>query len=339
MQKLTLNRKYILLGILFFCSTKMISQIDEQTQSEFSNLIKDAIYFTDQYVTPATDAAVYQAASAWMVTPKKAELWDFVVGLHVNTFFVPKADRVFRISNDDLQFFDIVDGNDALTPTALGNRDYVTLSGMLGGSEILMKTPEGINRETVIYPYLQGALGLWKGTELIVKFAPEIKLKNVNYQVYGAGVKHNISQYFPKLNESKIHIATLLAYSKEDLTVNFLDIETKYGNFGFTRLNSQIDTYQFQINASKEFNKLEIAGGLILNSSNFEYFVAGKRGEIEEVIPLRSILNEQLQTISKTKFNCIGEISARYQISKFFIQPTIAFGKFVNSNIAVQYSI
>jgi hypothetical protein len=33
----------------------------------------------------------------------------------------------------------------------------------------------------------------------------------------------------------------------------------------------------------------------------------------------------------------MGEISGRYQFSKIFVQTTIAFGKFVNSNVSVQY--
>ena len=33
----------------------------------------------------------------------------------------------------------------------------------------------------------------------------------------------------------------------------------------------------------------------------------------------------------------MGEISGRYQISKFYVQSSIAFGKFVNGNIGVQY--
>ena len=103
-----LNKKFrVLVGFLILLNTNLYSQIDASTQSEFSNLIKDAIFFTDQYVTPATDAAVYQAASAWMVSPKKAELWDFTIGLHFNTFFVPKSDRSFRLSNDQLSFFTI----------------------------------------------------------------------------------------------------------------------------------------------------------------------------------------------------------------------------------------
>ncbi|CAM3954119.1 DUF6588 domain-containing protein [Flavobacterium antarcticum] len=301
------------------------------------NLIQDAIYFTDHYITPATDAAVYQAASSWVNTPQKAERWDFTLGIHMNTFLVPKSDRSFRLNNSDLSFFQIENQDSALTPTALGSNEFVTLKGVLGGSDVILKSPEGVDRDVIIYPYLQGALGIGFGTELIAKFSPQITLKNVQYQVYGLGLKHSISQYFQTIESKNFFISTLVGYAREDLTVNFLDVETQYGNLGFNALNSLIDTWQFQINASKKWNKFELSSGIIANTSSFEYKVKGKKGKIEEVLPLQNVLNNELKQIANDKFNCIGEIAGRLEISRFFVQTTIAFGKFVNSNIALQY--
>lgn len=324
-----------IIAIMLSCFTANAQS--EETIQDFNNLIDDAIFFTDKYITPATDAAVYQAASGWMSTPKKANLWDFTLGLHVNTFLVPQSDRQFRLSNSDFSFFAIDGADSAITPSALGSDEFVTLIGTLNDEPVEVKSPEGVNRETIIYPYLQGALGLWKGTEVIAKFSPEITLKHVNYQVYGIGLKHNLSQYFKKLEAKKINIAALAVYSKEDITVEFLDVQTGYGNLGFTSLNSLIDTWQFQLSAAKEFKKLELSAGFIMNTSNFEYEIQGKKGEIEEIIPLHEIVNDRLKEIYKTKSNYIGELSARYQFSRFYLQTSIAFGKFVNSNISLQY--
>ncbi len=313
------------------------AQTSEATLQELGNLVNDAIFFTDKYITPATDAAVYQAASSWMSTPKKKNLWDFSMGIHMNGFLVPPSDRKFTISNSDFSFFTIQEGETASTPSALGDAQYVTLVGELNGEQVLLKSPEGIDRETVVYPYLQGALGLLYGTELVAKFSPKITLKNVEYQVYGIGLKHNFSQYFKALEKRKIHLAALAAYAKEDISVAFLDVQTSYGNLGLNSLNSLIDTWQLQFNASKEFKRLELSCGFIMNTSDFEYAVNGEKGEIEEIIPLQQILNTKLKEIYKTKNNYIGEIAGRYQFSNFYIQTSIAFGKFANSNLSFQY--
>lgn len=334
-------RNSVLKGIVLafvFCASKANAQSSQALQ-ELGDLIGDAIFFTDKYITPATDAAVYQAASGWVNTPKKAKLWDFTLGLHGNVFFVPQSDRSFRLSNSDLSFFTIENQSvdSALTPSTLGSDQYVTLIGELDGSPVSLKTPEGINREVVFYPYLQASLGLLYGTEIIAKFSPKVNLKNVEYQVYGLGLKHNLSQYFAGLERRNLHLSVLAAYSKEDLTVRFLDVQTSYGNLGLNALNSLIDTWQFQLNGAKRFNKFELSAGFIMNTSEFEYKVNGPKGAIEEIIPLQSVLNGELKSIAKTKFNCIGEVSGRYQFSQFYIQPTVAFGKFVNSNLSLQY--
>jgi hypothetical protein len=331
------NQFAVKIGI-FLCSIfSAQAQTSQATLEELGNLVNDAIFFTDKYITPATDGAVYQAAAGWMDTPKKKNLWDFSLGFHINTFLVPQSDRKFSIANSDFSFFTIQESTTAETPSALGNRDYVTLVGTLDGEQVLLKTPEGINRETVIYPYLQAALGLPYGTELIAKFSPRTTLKNVEYQVYGLGLKHNLSQYFKSIENKKVHCAALFAYSREDISVAFLDVQTAYGNLGLNSLNSLIDTWQLQFNAAKEFKKLELSAGLIMNASDFEYAVNGEKGEIENIIPLQQILNNKLKSIYKSKNNYIGEVAGRYQLGHYYLQTSVAFGKFVNSNVSLQY--
>jgi len=325
-----------LFGLLFTSSSKLMAQTPT-IDPAIGALIQDAIYFTDLYITPAADAAVYQAASSWVNTPQKADLWDFTFGVHVNTFFVPQSDRNFRLNNSDLSFFQIEGQDSALTPTALGSDQYVTLKGVLGGSDVILKSPEGVDREVVIYPYLQGSLGVGFGTEMVAKFSPQITLKNVEYQVYGLGVKHSLSQYFKSIENKNYFFSALVGFSKEDLTVNFLDVETQYGNLGFNALNSLIDTWQFQINGSKKWKKFELSSGIIANTSSFEYKVKGEKGQIEEILPLQDILNTELKAIANQKFNIIGEVSGRFDFRHFFVQTTLAFGKFVNSNISLQY--
>jgi len=259
------------------------------------------------------------------------------LGLHSNIFLVPKADRKFQIQNSDFQFFQIEGATSATVPTALGNDNQVYLVGNLGGQQVRFKTPEGINQETVIYPYLQAGIELPYGFEFIARYSTKTKLKRGDYQVYGFGLKHNLSQYFSKIETKKIYFSAAAIYSKEDISFDFLDINTAYGNLGINNLNGLVDTFHFQLNVSKEFKRFELITNFIVNHSSFEYIVSGKKGSIEEVIPIQYVINGLLERIAKDKTNVLGEISGRYQISKIYLQSSIAFGKFVNGNIGVQY--
>lgn len=333
-------RKSVKISVLllaFLCFANKAKSQTSQTFEDIGHLLNDAILFSDQYITPATDAAVYQAASGWMTSPKKRKLWDVTLGLHSNVFFVPKRDRSFEIKNSDFSFFQIEGATSATVPTALGNDSQVYLVGDLDGEQIRLKSPEGIDQETVFYPYLQGSVGLWFGTEALVKYSTKTKLKKGDYQVYGFGLKHSFSQYFKVLEAKKINLAGLVVYSKEDISFDFISIPTQYGSLGINRLNGLVDTWQFQVNGSKEFKNFELMAGIIANTSKFKYVVGGDKGEIEDVIPLQEILNKKLEEIYKTKTNVIGEISGRYQIKKVYLQSVVGFGKFVNTNFSVQY--
>jgi hypothetical protein len=333
-----MRKSSIIIGMFaaFFFTQKVKGQSSTELE-QIGYLLSDALLYSEQYIIPATDAAVYQASSAWVNSPKKKEKWKVTFGVHTNVFFVPKSDRKFSIQNDDFQFFEIEGATTATVPTALGNDDQIYLVGDLDGEEVRLETPEGIDQETVVYPYLQGGIGLPYGFEFLARYSTKTKLKKGYYQVYGFGLKYNLSQYFPKIEAKNIYFSAAAIYSKEDISFDFLDINTSYGNLGIDNFSGLVDTYHFQLSASKEFKKFELITNLIINRSSFEYIVDGKKGAIEEVLPVQDVINDLLTRISKDKTNILGEVSGRYQISKFYVQSSIAFGKFVNGNIGIQY--
>lgn len=339
MQKLTLKLlKNITVICLFGFFTKSNGQTSSQLE-EIGYLLGDALFYSEKYLIPATDAAVYQASSSWMISPKKKKVWTATFGLHGNLFFVPKSDRNFDIKNDDFNFFEIENQTSATVPTAIGNDDRVYLIGDLDGEQIRLRTPTGIDQETMFYPYLMGAVELPYGSELVVRYSTRTQLKRGEYQVFGIGLKQNLSQFFPKMEEKNLHFALMGMYSNADMTFDFLDIQTQYGNLGINRISGLVDTYHLQLSVSKEIKRFEIMTNLIVNRSNFKYEVSGDKGSIEEILPIQDIINELLATIAEPKTNVLGEVSIRYQISKFYLQNSIAFGKFVNANIGIQYQL
>ena len=47
-------------------------------------------------------------------------------------------------------------------------------------------------------------------------------------------------------------------YSNEDISFDFLDVNTSYGNLGINNLNGIVDTFHYQLSVSKEIKKFEI---------------------------------------------------------------------------------
>lgn len=330
----------IIAASLFFCSGSLCAQTDVALiTQQIGLLIDDTMLFSDKYVTPATDAAIYQASSGWVSSPKKAELWDVSVGIHGNVFITPYKDRSFLIKNSDFKFFQLEQGASAQVPTALGDKRQVYLSGELDGSKIRLETPEGMDMDVVSYPYLQGAVGLPFGAELMVKYSTRVKLKKSEYQVFGVGLKYNFSHYFKTLNDQKINLAVLVGYGQEDVSFGFLDVKTDFGTLGINKINGSVKTMQYQFSGSQEFGKVEFMSSFIANVSDVSYDVNGPKGTIEQIVPLQQVLNQRLHEIYKTRVNYIGEVGAKYNFGNFDLQGIAAFGKFVNANISLHYLI
>jgi len=127
------------------------------------------------------------------------------------------------------------------------------------------------------------------------------------------------------------------AWSKEDVSFEFLNVKTDYGTLGINQINGLVDTYQLQASGSKEFGKFEVMGSFMYSVSDVKYKVSGETGTIEETIPLQQILNSRLKSIYKTRINYIGEAAIKYNIGKFNVQTILAFGKFLNTNVSLQY--
>lgn len=327
---------FVICALFFGFSNSM----QAQTQLEqIGYLLEDALLYSEQYLIPATDGAVYQASSAWMNSAKKKKDWQISVGIHANTFKVPNSDRSFIINNSDFKFLKLENGTSAEVPTALGNGDTFYLVGDLGSQQVRLKIPKGVDQEYITYPYIDASFALPSGTEIIGRFSNKTDLKRGDYQVYGFGVKHNLSQYFPKLEAKKIHIAAMSFYSNEDISFDFLDVNTSYGNLGINNLNGLVDTYHYQLSVSKEIKRFEILGSFIANISDFNYIVSGQKGEIENLIPAQDIINRLLNTIEKRKTNYIGEVAVNYSFRDFNFLGAFAFGKFMNFNAGISYKV
>lgn len=330
--------KYILILITLCTSIKTNAQgfLDI---FKVQNIIDDAVLYSDNYLTPVTNGAVYLASTSWMSSAKKKKLWEVQIGLHNNTFIVPKKDRSFNYSNSQFKFFQLENGASNVLPTAYGNGDQVYLYGELFGNNFRVKTPKGLNKETVNYPYLHVELGLPFGFELITRTSTVTNLKNGYYQVYGYGLKHNISQYFSSFERKDINLSVMSMYSREEVGIDFLDIPSNIGNFGLNKLTSKVNTYHFQISGSKSINKFEFLGSVIGNYSQFDYQVFSSADTETTFLPIEQLFNNQINKIEKPKINVLGEVSVNLTLDNFSIISSLAFGEFFNANIGVQYHV
>ena len=64
----------VCLIISLFC-TKIAAQTSSDLQ-QIGYLLTDALFYSEKYIIPITDAAVYQSSSGWVLSAKKKEKWE-----------------------------------------------------------------------------------------------------------------------------------------------------------------------------------------------------------------------------------------------------------------------
>jgi len=321
MRILTHKLKYLLL----FYSAVAFAQLEE-----VGAIVGDLVYLADEYVSPAAEASVYQSSGGWYTSAKKKELWDLEISLQGNLLFIPNKSKDFLIDESSLKNLSI-QGENANTPTALGGDNFIVLEGSIGDDTIEFDSPEGINESYVRHAQIQASLGLWKGTSLIGRYSPKIRINKTYYHLFGLGVQHNISQWIPSLRESSFNLAGLVSYSLYSVSDNFSEV-----NFAGETLNSVVvDGKSFMINliVTKQIKKFKISSAIGLASSKFEYSLGGK-GSI--LLPL---LNGELATLNESKSNFKADLGIDYRIDDFSINTMLTFGKYTNLIFGLNYNL
>lgn len=307
--------------------------------ADLGRAIGDMVFLSSEFVSPAADASVYQATSAWYSTAKGLDKFQVDISIHANALFIPNRRQSFTVSNSDFSSFEIRGGNESASiPTALGGDTNTFFDFTLDGGEYELQAFEGVNEDVLAHPYIQASVGLWKETDLTVRYSPKVKIDVSDYQIFGLALKHNLSQYNRK--ENGVEVAVLLSYSKFDLDLFFdpfvlESTNPQPGEVPLATIESIIvdaDAWLFQFIGSKSFGKFEISGSLGLTRNNFKYELGG-----DDTIVL-SLFNKSLEILEEDRTNFKGDIGVNYHIGdKSYISSMLSIGKFPNLNVAYHY--
>lgn len=161
---------------------------------------------------------------------------------------IPESQRTFTADPR-------VEGGNGLkeTATVFGNKGGYYLSN--NGFIIY---PSGLGLKNVPLGIYQISGSLF-GTELMLRYFPTIKAEDLKAGLFGFGLKHEISRYFPLL---PLDVSVQLLY-------NTLLIENKTNDpTDYVKFNSK--NFAFNVHASKSIGVLIVYGGLQYESSGLD---------------------------------------------------------------------
>ena len=108
--------------ISIFCAVLMssffgFSQINDL---DLTNAVQDMLYVSSEFVSSAAVASVYQSSSSWYSSAQTIGKFKLDVSVHFNILPIPKKQKSFVITNNELLTMEIRDATSAEIPTALG---------------------------------------------------------------------------------------------------------------------------------------------------------------------------------------------------------------------------
>ncbi|NND89178.1 MAG: hypothetical protein HKM28_08055 [Flavobacteriaceae bacterium] len=322
-------------ALMIFCMAGSSTALGQLNDVE--DVLNDLVVVSQQFVTPAADASVYQSTASWYSNASTLDLFEVDASIHFNVLPIGGARKEFNVQNSDFNNLTIRGANQAMVPTALGGDTDVFYDFTIDGESYEMKAFEGVKESVILHPYLQASVGLWKETEVTLRYSPRVKLDQSNYTILGGALKHSISQYFRNSKSAPIEVAALVSYATFDLNLGFEDFELQATDSNtpplavLNGLTVVAQSWLFQGIVSRRFNSLELQAALGYTNSQVDYLIQGEEG------PFLDLFNQALVVLEETRSGIKGDVGVNYYFGNSYLSSNISVGAFLNTSIAYHY--
>jgi hypothetical protein len=178
---------------------------------------QDAELLLQPYIAPALNAFGSALGGGWYNNALPHKLGGFDITFSSNIAIIPGKYEKFAIDDSKLTTLKLADPADNITPTIAGdNTDGPQLvykvEGYTGNA---FKMPKGLNTNYVPTPMVQAGIGLIKGTEVMVRYMPNISSRGNEIGFWGIGGKHDLKQWIPGLKKlPALQLSVMYGYTK-----------------------------------------------------------------------------------------------------------------------------
>ena len=290
--------------VLFFIG----AIIQVQAQSFFQIYKNEAERYVSDFTRPLFEASIYNFADGWGHSAQTLDPFHVKFDLMAHYSMVPENMQHLTFNPSEFQYVDVLDAsNNPITspvelPTLFGgstNYKFRVLAPQGGGlyKRYITNVPFGIKDQFernvnfigVGLPAvsLQLNMGLPLGSEIGLRYLPNITMGPVEVQLFGIGIKHSISQYFKSDKESKFHLAGVIAYSGGKIA----------GDYDNNRGEFTVRTFNIQALGSYDMKFLTVYGGagFVRGTSGFKL-----KGNISYTYDIVDGLGNQVGTMTET---------------------------------------
>ncbi len=309
-------------------SLLLVTQISK-AQSDIDLLIEDMLLVADNFAAPGAEGATLQSSAGWFSSALTLDKWQVEFSVHGNALFVPSSKLSKIVNNNQFEILEISGASNALLPTVYGGDTDVVYEGRIFGQDFSFDALDGLDKSVVLHGFPQVTVGLPYKTEIAVRYVPEVYIDDVGISTYGAGIKHNLSQYFQRrFDPENFQFALTGNYSNFKADYKFLPVDIQIANLN--RIKVDANMWNLQVIGSKLYDNFEVMGGVGYTNSNFDYAFGGTGDSLP-------VLNAQLGALGNNEGKFKGNLGFNFYANQFKISTVFSASGIFNANLGVHY--
>ena len=318
------------------------AQIDLSTVLEGG--VDDAELFLENYLEPMPAGFGYGLNGGWYNTAKTHKRFGFDISVISSVSFVPTSKEYFTFNNAEYTNIKLTDPSisTAKIPTLLGplsgagaenNRPLLKFTHSDGNDDISISAPPGLGlKEDIGYNVIpsatiQGGIGLFKHTDLKIRYIPEIKTNDSEFSAFGLGIMHDIKRWLPFINKLPLDMSALIAWNNVKSKVSLNSDEERKQAVQF-----DTNSLTFQLVASKKLSIFTFYGGVGASSFISNVSLLGKYETDNKVYTDPIDLNFKSETLR-------SNLGLRIKLLLLTISADYAFQEYSTFTAGIGFSI
>ncbi len=222
---------------------------------------------TKAYLSPLPNGVITGLNSGWTTKAKPTKSLGFSLQLRASFASVPAVEQIFDANTIGLEGISVSPGKSSTIAGENIDGQILTLP-----DNSTLTLPSGINFPYVPTPMVQANLGLFLGTDVTIRYVPEVDLQDYgSVDLVGVGIKHDMNQWIPCGKLLHIDLTIMAAYTQFNMSI---DLEFNQGAQG-QRVESATQAIVTNFLVGKTIPLLSAYAGIGYQLGDFELNMLG----------------------------------------------------------------
>lgn len=276
-----LKEKLLFASLLIVANFCAVGQIN--IHQLLASGVEDTQTFSSQYFVPGTEAMAFSLSNGWFTSAKSKNLFQIELSFIGNFTSIEDTQKRFQLNTNDYNFLEFNNGflvQDVANVLSENNPE-IPVSAVFEDENgfqqsVAFNLPQGILEAnstsfTTVVPQLN--IGFIAGFEFKLRYLPKINLKDATIQLYGFGVQHELSRWFPILKSLPLQVAIAANYTQFRSDVNLGETPIVDVNNG--RFYNELKVWNYSTIISKKILFAHIYAGITYLDANATFGLKG----------------------------------------------------------------